>query len=264
MLVPVGLVNEQHEPPMFFGSRRPDTERLIIPTTWSAVGAGLYGQSASGLEWRAYMLEGLDATGFSAASPVRGGRQGGAEALMTHPGYAGRLDWKGTPGTLLGVSVYTGDSWQQADPAGVDLSARVTLADAHATWRWRGLDVRGLYASGRLADAAALSDELGLSGSERLGERFWGGYVEAAYDVAQMAWPGTSWALAPYLRVEKLDTQEDVTGGAESPALEQQVIMFGLAVKPHANVVLKADREQRSNAGDTATSRWNVALGWLF
>ena len=264
LLVPVGLVNEQHEPPVFPGAHRPETEQFVIPSTWAAAGAGLYGQSAAGLEWRAYLVEGLDARHFDAAIAIREGRQGGSEALLTHPALVGRVDWKGTAGLLAGASGYTGDAWQEARPAGVSLSARVTLADAHATWRWRGLELRGLVTVGRLEDAGAVSDALGLAGNERLGERFFGGYVEAAYDVAPLAWPGTRWAIAPYTRVERLDTQETVPGGSEDPALERRLLTFGLSVKPDPRVVLKADREQRSNGADTETSRWTVALGWLF
>ena len=264
MLVPVGLLNEQHEPPVFYGARRPDVETLLIPSTWSGAGAGLYGQTAAGLEWRAYLMEGLDARGFTAALPIREGRQGGSQAVFTHPGLTGRLDWKGTPGLLVGVSAFTGDSWQEARPLGVPLSARVTLTDVHATLAWRGLEARGLWTTGRLGDAGALSDELGLTGTERLGERFSGGYIEAGYDVAPIAWPGTRWAIAPYLRAETLDSQDSVPGGSDDPALERGVLLFGLAVKPHPNVVVKADREQRRSKGDGETSRWNMALGWLF
>jgi hypothetical protein len=264
LLMPVGLVNEQHEPPVFPGAHRPETEQVVIPSTWASAGAGLYGQTATGFEWRAYLVEGLDARHFDAAEPIRGGRQGGSQAVVTHPALVGRVEWKGTPGLLLGVAGYTGDAWQEARPVGVKLSARVTLAEAHAAWRWRGLELRGLWAAGSLEDAGALSDELGRTGSERLGDRFHGGYAEAVYDVAPLAWPGTSWAIAPYVRAETVDTQESVPGGSEDPALERTLLTFGFAVKPHPSVVLKADREQRGNGVDTETSRWNVALGWLF
>ena len=264
LLVPMGLVNEQHEPPVFPGTRRPDTERLIIPSTWAAAGAGFYGETAQGFEWRAYLVEGLDASHFDAARAVREGRQNASQSVFTHPALSARLDWKGTPGLLVGASGYTGDSWQQAKPAGAALSARVTLLDAHARWQWNGLELRGLYATGTLADAGALSDALGLTGTERLGKRFFGGYAEALFDVAPRLWPGTSYMLAPYVRAESLDTQDDVEGGSNDDALERTILTFGVAAKPHPNVVVKADREQRSNGADTETSRWNVALGWLF
>ncbi len=264
LLVPMGLVNEQHEPPVFPGARRPDSERLVIPSTWAAIGAGFYGSSERGVEWRAYLVEGLDASHFSGSSTVRGGRQDGSQALLTHPALAGRFDWKGTRGLTLGVSAFTGSAWQRPQPSGANLSVRTTLFDVHGDWRWRGLQLRGLWASGNIAEAGELSDALGLSGSDRIGERFSGGYGEALYDVASVAWPGTEWSLAPYMRVERYDTQESVPGGTEDPANEREIMTFGVAVKPHPSVVLKADREFRSNQANTETSRWNVALGWLF
>jgi hypothetical protein len=184
--------------------------------------------------------------------------------VVTHPALAGRVDWKGTAGLLLGLSIYAGDSWQDHDPTDLDLSARVTLTDVHGTYRWRGLEVRGLYANGTLDEAGQLSNELGLTGSDRLGSRFWGGYAEAAYDLAPTFWPGTAWGLLPYFRTEKVDTQETMPSGVESPALERSILTFGLAVKPHPNVIVKTDRESFSDAAGGDASRWNVALGWLF
>ena len=40
LLVPMGLVNELHEPTVFLGARRPEVERLILPTTWRENGLG--------------------------------------------------------------------------------------------------------------------------------------------------------------------------------------------------------------------------------
>jgi len=274
LLVPMGLVNEQHEPPVFVGARRPDSERLLVPSTWSGAGFGLYGATASGLEWRAYVVEGLDASHFDAARAVREGRQAGSQARFTHPALAARLDWKGTPGLLVGVSGVSGDAWQTAKPVGIDLSARTTLLDVHARWQWRGLELRGLYVHGSIAQANTLSDVLGLTGAERLGDRFAGGYAEARFDVAPRLWPGTAWALAPYARIESLDTQIGASsgsstslggsGGVNDPALERTNLTLGVAVQPHPNVVLKLDRESRRDGADRGASRWNAALGWMF
>jgi hypothetical protein len=263
LLVPMGLVNEQHEPPVFLGARRPDSERLIVPSTWSAAGAGFFGTTEVGLDWRAYIVEGLDANHFSASSAVRGGRQGGSQALFTHPAFTGRVDWKGTPGFTLGVSGFTGDAWQ-GSPLQSSLKVRTSLFDIHGDYRWRALQLRGLWASGAIDQAGDLSDMLGLTGSDRLGERFSGGYGEALYDVASVLRPGSEWSVSPYMRWETYDTQDSVPGGSEDPANETEVMTFGVAVKPHPSVVLKADREFRSNQANTETSRWNVALGWLF
>ena len=40
-LLPVGILNQTHEPTTFYGVERNDVESIIIPTTWWAGGAGL-------------------------------------------------------------------------------------------------------------------------------------------------------------------------------------------------------------------------------
>ena len=106
---------------------------------------------------------------------------------------------------------------------------------------------------------------LGLTSSAMLGESFSGVYVEATYDLLTELAPGSRFAVAPYARYERLDTQDDVpAAGAKDPANERTIVTAGLAVKPHPNVVVKADRQLRSNKSDTGTHQWNVALGYLF
>jgi hypothetical protein len=266
LLVPVGLVNEQHEPPVFFGARRPETERIIIPTTWAGNGLGLFGELANGLAYRAYVMEGLDAGHFSASQAIRGGRQGGSQSLLEHPAFVARVDWTSTVGLTIGGSAFTGNAWQQPQPvSGPSLDPTVTLFDLHARFEWRGLQARGLLVRGSIGDASALSDALGLTGADRLGEAFGGGYLEAAYDVLPSLAPGTRMGLLPYVRFEVTDTQDDVAApGLEDPAHHHELVTAGLAFRPDPNVVLKVDREQRKNDARTETSQWNLAIGYLF
>src|SRR5688572_29576264 len=71
LLAPLGLVNEFHEPNVFIGSKRPETEQRILPTTWRENGAGLLA-SFGRVSARAYLINGLNASGFTSAG-VRGG-----------------------------------------------------------------------------------------------------------------------------------------------------------------------------------------------
>ncbi len=265
LLVPMGWTNELHEPPIFLGARRPDVDRSIIPTTWRANGAGIYGEFIPGLTFRAYLMEGLDARGFNAVDGIRGGRQGGSRALPTKPALTARVDFSGLPLVTLGMSGYTGDSWQDFQPAATDLSPRVTLHEFHARLDWRALQMQGLYARGQLDDALDLSNQLGLTGSAMLGESFSGSYIEAGYDVLAEMMPGSRYSVIPYLRWESFDTQDKVPlGGTENPANERTVVTAGLGLKPHPNVVLKMDRQFRSNQAETEVPQWNVALGYMF
>lgn len=154
--------------------------------------------------------------------------------------------------------------WQEAQPVSAVLEPQVTVADLHARFDWRGLQARSVLVRGWLDDAGDLSDALGLTGSDRLGESFWGYYVEAAYDVLPLAYPGTRYGLLPYARFERTDTQDDVPGGTEDPANDRSTLTTGLALKPHPNVILKMDHQQRRTQARTGIGQWNAAIGYLF
>lgn len=47
MLLPVGIMNETHEPPTFYGVERNNVEKYIIPTTWREGGVSLNGHNGS-------------------------------------------------------------------------------------------------------------------------------------------------------------------------------------------------------------------------
>ena len=115
VLVPMGFVNEVHEPPFFLGTQRPTPERAIIPSTWRENGVGIYGELGEGrLQYRAYAVNGFDASGFT-SSGLRGGRQKGSRAKANDLGFVGRVDFEPLAGWLVGGSYYRGDSGQDQD-----------------------------------------------------------------------------------------------------------------------------------------------------
>src|SRR5687767_1760494 len=77
VLVPIGIINERHEPPVFHGVERPFVDTVIVPTTWFDTGAGIHGTFGRGFRYRAYAMAPLDATAFSAEEGLRGGAQHG-------------------------------------------------------------------------------------------------------------------------------------------------------------------------------------------
>src|SRR5437016_8066544 len=171
VLIPMGLINEQHEPTAYLGARRPEVEDRILPTTWTELGAGLFGDAGS-LTYRGYVVTGLNSRRFSAEDGVHEGKQSGAAAAAKDLAITGRLDWRPIEGVLLGASAYTGNSGQ-----GAGFHGRVTLADLHADAKFRGVSLRGLVATGRIGDAAAISAQNG----ETIGSSFGGWYVEGSY-----------------------------------------------------------------------------------
>lgn len=127
VLIPVGIINELHEPSTFHGVLRPETERRIIPSTWRGVGVGMLGSLPAGFAYRVYLTEGLNAANFSATG-IRSGRQNGAQALAEDLAVSGRLEYNGVPGVTLGGSFYAGNSGQGlADSSGQRIEALTTF-----------------------------------------------------------------------------------------------------------------------------------------
>jgi hypothetical protein len=263
LLTPVGFLNEMHEPPIFLGARRPQVERVILPTTWRENGAGVFGDLGP-VAYRAYVMNGLDSSGFSASSGIRGGRQDGSEAAAEDFAFVARFDWTILPGLLLGASGYTGDSSQGAvTAAGQPFAGRVTLYDLHADWRWRGLQARALWSGVRIGDAAQINEANGLTGDQSVGSRFGGWYAELGYDV--LSGRRTGQALIPYVRYESYNTQEEVPAGfAADRANDVELWTLGIAYRPILQVVLKIDYQDFENAAGTGVDQFNVALGYLF
>jgi uncharacterized small protein (DUF1192 family) len=266
VLLPVGFLNELHEPTVFLGARRPEVEQRILPTTWHENGFGLFGD-AGPFTYRTYVVNGFDASGFSAAG-LRGGRQGGAEAQAEDLAWVGRLDYTGAPGLLVGGSAYLGDSGQSLeDPAERRIGASTRLVEGHLEWRYRGLELRALGVQARLADVARLNAALGLAGEESVGERMSGHYVQAGYDLFASLFPnrGGESALIPYARWESFNTQDRVPAGfAADPENEVDVLTLGLAWKPMDQVILKLDHQSFDNPEGTGHDQVNVLLGYIF
>jgi hypothetical protein len=262
ILVPLGFLNELHEPPVFHGARRNEVERQIVPTTWSDNGAGIFGQSGA-FEWRGVVVAGLDSAGFTAEG-IREGRQEASESKASDMGVAARLDYTGIPGLLAGAAVFSSKSGQGATIEGRKLDGRVTLLDVHAQYERRGLQVRALFARSSVGDVALINAQNGLFAEQTVGERQYGWYVQAAYDVAA-ARPLGRWSVTPFLRYERLNPQDRVPEGFDKdPALDQTVWTGGVGVRPLPNVVLKADYQWLSNRARTGTNQLNVAVGYLF
>jgi len=256
VLIPMGFVNELHEPPTFLAAKRTEIERRILPSTWRENGAGVFGD-AGGFSYRAYVVNGFDATGFSDQG-LRGGRQNGSEALAEDLAIVGRLDWTETPGLLVGAALYFGDSGQEQAGLG---ATTVTAFDLHGEWRSGGLWTRALLAGAQIDDVAELNALNGFTGAESVGEELEGYYVEAGYDILGWLARGTSQSLSPYVRYEAFDTQADVPSGfASDPVNDTDILTAGLNWRPRSNLVFKGEYQDYEDAADG----WNLLMGFSF
>ena len=264
LLVPLGLVNEFHEPNVFLGAERPVTEQRIIPSTWRENGGGIHG-SVDRVAFRAYVINGLDGSGFSSGG-IRGGRQKGSKAKASSMAFTGRVDVTPTPGVFVGASLYIGGSGQgEVTLDDRELDVRTTIFDVHGQAQIRGLDLRGLYARASIGDAVELNQALGKTGSSGVAEMMHGGYVQVGYNVLSQAADAGGVGLTPYVRFEKVDTQAMMPVGFERAlATDNSFTTVGVELKPISNIVVKVDHAWVRNDAETGVNQFNIGLGYAF
>jgi hypothetical protein len=262
VLIPMGFINELHEPTVFLGANRPQIERVIIPSTWRENGVGLFGE-AGPVSYRTYIVNGFDARGFTAGG-LRGGRQNGGQSKAEDFAWVGRLDFTGVPGLLVGGSAYVGNSGQDLTaPGGGSVDVGTTLLEAHLEWRWRGLEFRALGVQADLDDVTALNAALGLTGNQSVGETLKGHYLQLGYDV--LAGRGGERGLIPYVRWEAFNTQDEVPSGFRAnPANDMEILTTGFAFKPIEQLILKVDYQDVDNEAGTGIDQFNALLGYVF
>ena len=261
LLLPLGLVNEFHEPNVFIGAKRPETEQRIIPTTLRENGAGILG-SAGIVNYRAYVTNGFNGAGFTSAG-LRGGRQRGVQARAANLAFSGRLDVTPMPGISGGVSVYNGGAGQeQVVLDGARLDVDTTIVDVHAQAQLRGVDVRALFARATVDGAGDVSRALRLANAP-LADTMQGGYLQVGYNVLSQF--NTALALTPYVRYERIDTQHDIPAGfTRDLSRDGAFKTLGIEVKPIPNVVVKTDSQWLPNEAGTGRNQFNVNLGYAF
>lgn len=254
MLVPMGFTNELHEPPTFLGVKRPFTEQQIIPTTWRENGVGVHGE-AGPVSYRVYVMNGLDGSKFGKAG-IRGARQNGGKAVAESLAFVGRVDMAPLPGFTFGASVYNGNSAQNDNTTAIT----TRIVEGHAEYRFRGLQTRALYALQTNSEEGLLAASATV---KALGKRQFGGYMEAGFDVLSLT--GSKHALIPFLRWERLNTQQDVvTGVTRDLSLDQTYKTFGLVYKPIPQVAFKADFQKATNGKKTGRDQFNLGVSYYF
>lgn len=268
MLLPIGFLNEYHEPPVFYGVERNEVESRIIPTTWRELGFALQGYVADGLEYNAGFSTTPDASLYTdASSGFKSMRTKGNRVTANEFGYFAGLNYRGVPGLQLGGSVWTGNTAQDGQGKGPNASAlagsdaRLLIWDLHVRYAVAGWDLRALYTEGSFTDTAAINAAAGLAaGSNKAApESLFGWYLEAAYRFSLKG----GLKLAPFARYSEYNTQESVAPGFTiDPLNDEQVVTVGANFYVHPQVVFKVDYQDYQT--DNTKDRFDVGIGWMF
>ena len=240
-LMPVGILNETHEPGTFYGVERNDVENIIIPSTWWEAGAALNGYFENGISWDLAITSGLEMpTTGNNAFRVRSGRQKASEATANDLSYTGRLKYTGTPGLELAATVNYQSNATQSNNDGLNEGI---LYETHAIYNTGPFGLRALYArwdfNGSAVSAAGNDEQYG-----------W--YIEPSYKPWEK--------VGLYTRYEKLD------GARDQDQFDQWEV--GANYWPHPDVVLKADYRDRNvdsnSSGADDVKAFDLGIGYQF
>jgi hypothetical protein len=262
MLVPVGGINLYHEPTNFNSSDRPMLDQIVIPTTWSEMGAGIYGKLGNRADYQLLAMTGLDGKGFSAAEGISGGRQNFGKDSNRNQAITGRLEIRPFTNLYTNFSFYTANS----APSGKS-TAYTTVAAFDGKYSIGDFDIAGEYARVYQDNPAAL-------GVSDIGHNMSGYWVEGAYHFMPKSLKKGKLSDADavlFARYSEFNTQD---GGALDPAqvsgrFDRNYINFGIAFKPVTTMVIKADYQiydDHRKAGEAPldNDKFQVTLGFVF
>jgi phosphate-selective porin O/P len=264
-LIPLGILNETHEPPTYYGVERNEVETRIIPSTWRELGAGVHGLLGEGFRYDVGITTNFDSGRLDdPTTGIRSGHQEGQLANAHDLAVYGALNYR-RPGLLVGGGVFSGNTGQDGatNSALRGVAARLTLWDVHAQYRLGRLDLQALYAAGTLGDADKLNAAVGATATPPFAvpKSMKGSYVQAAYHVYKQG----NFDVAPFVRFERIDIrqQEDPANGLfQDPNNDDRVKTLGVNFWVHPQVVLKADIERF--ATNKANDRFDLGLGFMF
>ncbi len=237
-LIPIGILNETHEPSVFYGVERNPVENAIIPSTWWAGGIGVSGNLGRGFSYDIALHEGLRTTAASNFAP-RSGRQKTSSAVANDLAATARLKWTGIPGVELAASIQ-----HQTDIAqGVVANAgSANLYEVHGIVNKGPFGLKALYARWDLdgrGPAAVGADEQ------------YGWYIEPAFRINEQ------WGL--FARYSEYDNRAGINGNTR-----KQQTDFGVNYWPHPDVVLKADYQKQDNDDGRNQNGFNLGVGYHF
>ncbi len=243
LLMPVGILNEIHEPDTFYGVDRNLVETKIIPATWWEAGlAGQY-QFDNGLQIDAMISSGLDMSDHF--GNIRKSRQKVSKQTANDPLFGLRLKYTGITGLRLSGTVLHQTDMAQSNA--IDIGSG-TLIETHAIYNHPigpGMfTTKGMYSQWFID----VNDP-----SQQSADNQTGFFLEPSYRI-----PTSYGDVGIYGRYSYIDYY---TGDAN----EYDIWEGGLNWWVNKNVVLKADwqhHDKRNGIGDR--NGFNLGLGYQF
>ena len=282
MLVPMGIINEYHEPVTFNGVERPVIDNRISLSTWREIGAGFSGNVLPvSLKYQLYLMNGLngyDTKGiFNGAVGLREGRQKGSKAYIHSPSFSGKIEYYGIKSLNIGISGYSGKSqsklFNKLHDDSIQMTARadssvigISMLGVDARYQLNALELRGQFYVNSFSNTLQYNKFTAVKGKNNdLGNSMIGYYVEAGYNIFRHI-KETSQQLVPFVRYEYYNTHNSVDAETtQNKAYDNQIITTGITYKLNRNAVIKADLQFTKSALATEYKKvFNTGIGVMF
>lgn len=242
-LLPVGLLNESHEPNVFYGVERNPVEEKIIPATWWEKGVMVRAVPAEGLAVDVAVHNGLrgDINTLGGADGLREFRQEFGGSRAEDLAYTLRVKYQVINGLELAASFQQQENITQSHDLVVGGKASAQLMTAHVDYHWQGFGLRVLGAQWDIDNAVAKA-----TGADKLS----GFYVEPSWKVTDK--------VGVFARYNQWNTAANQVGKSDDEQLN-----VGLNYWIDPRVVLKADI-QNTNQKNKAGDGFNLGVGLSF
>ena len=250
-----GLHQSLDTPTRYFTTHRQEMENEILPLGWYENGVEFYGTFAKRFNYKAYIVSGLDASGFSSRGWIKDGYQQRFEMSNAESfAFAARLDYKfGThKDTYFGLAAYVNDAAANRPKNDMEESAYVTIFEGHVTYNEKNLRFNAIALYGNLENSnivsqrnANLSNNLGVKRTP-VGKNALGFSIEAGYNILPLIKADSKQMLYPFMRYDYYDTMHDVEGSViDNPRWERSAITGGFNWFVHPQIVVKAHYSDR-------------------
>jgi len=259
MLVPMGIINEYHESPTFFGVERPALDKVIVPTTWREIGVGISGKFDNlPLKYQAYIFNGFKSEGLRGVDGLRKGRQKGAKSLISSPTFSGKIDYYGIKGLRLGFSGYFGDTQTDKSTESVGAIVGVSMLGLDARYNYKKLKVRVQFITTSISKTKAYN----LANDSDLGSKLQGWYIETGYNILQNT---KKEKLSPFIRYEQFNTHAKTDGFLAKKAYNRTETTIGLNFLAAQGVAYKIDYQIKDDKTNTkVNNQFNAGIAIWF
>lgn len=271
MKVYFGLHQTLDTPTRYFTTRRQEMENEILPLGWYENGIEFYGTFAKRFNYRIWIVNGLDSSGFSSRGWIKGGYQQKFEMVNTESfAFVGRLDYKfgKHKDTFVGLAAYLNDASANRPKKDMSESSYVTIVEGHVSYNEGNLRFNAIGLYGNLENSnivsyrnARLSNNLGAKRTP-VGKNAIGFSAEVGYNILPMLNATSKQMLYPFMRYDYYDTMYDVEGVVvDNPRWERSAITGGFNWFVHPQIVLKAHYSNRRLGSENYNQRTLVYTG---